>query len=346
MHQQTSPPAGTPAAPSIASEPPLEQSGGWLACQAGEERQREQLIATARPSDAARQLQRCFPRWSRVLEHLTWRALVRLAGNESVDPNDPDIWRSRDQHAQAVLRRHQLRGMSSTRLTLDAVRALIDGQAQADRDAGLDWNRLTVPADELDEALRRAHARLPIDLEDPSIYAYRDDQRRALSRRLGLTGDQAGDLSRWVLAHADQFDAGDLRCWRIASATWLARADEQLDPVGDVERPVGVFVVPATRSGEDWQLIPVLSLDAIRLIVALGGRLERDLCSAALPISAVGELLERINVRTLHAGPKECLDSASQLSQELSRELGTAVSPGLPRDRRDRWGRLLVARRA
>jgi hypothetical protein len=149
-----------------------------------------------------------------------------------------------------------------------------------------------------------------------------------------------------VLAHPDEFDTGDLRCWRIASATWLARADEQLAPVGDVEQPVGVFVVPAVRGSEGWQLVSVLSLDAIRLIVALGGRLERDLCSAALPIGSVGELLQRINVQTLHAGPKECLDSAAQLSQELSRELGTTVSPGLPRDKRDRWGRLLVGRRA
>ncbi len=341
MQQQTPPPAGVPAAPITRSRP-----AGWFASQAGQERQREQLTSTARETDAARQLQRCFPGWGRALEHLTWRALVRLAANEPVDPNDPDIWRSADEHAQAVLRRHQLAGISTSRLTLAAVRTLIDGQVQADRDAGLDWTGLTVPAGKLDEPLRRARARLPINLEDPSIYAYRDDQRRALAKRLGLAGEQADELSRWVLGHPEQFDARDLRCWRIASQSWLELADEQLAPVGDVKRPVGAFVVPAVRGGEGWQLVPVLSLDAIRLIIALGGRLERDLCAAALPIGAVGELLERINVHTLHAGPKECLDSAGQLSQELSRELGTTVSPGVPRDKRDRWGRLLVGRRS
>ena len=61
-------------------------------------------------------------------------------------------------------------------------------------------------------------------------------------------------------------------------------------------------------------------------------------------MSAVAALLERINVQTLHAGPKECLDSAGQLAQELSRELRRPVSPGVPRDKRDRWGRLLIAR--
>jgi Helicase conserved C-terminal domain len=338
MHQQTPAPTAGPGGP-------LARAAGWPSSTSSQERQREQLIATARESDAARQLQRCFPGWGRALEHLTWRALVRLGANEPVDPNDPDIWRSRDEHAQAVLRRHQLAGMSSSRLTLDAVRALIDGQATADRKAGLDWTRLAVPAGKLDETLRRAHAKLPIDLEDPSIYAYREDQRRGLSRRLGLPGERAGDLSRWVLAHSDQFDAGDLRCWRIASSTWLALADEQLEPVGEVDRPVSLFVVPPVRGGEGWQLLPVLSLDAIRLIIYLGGRLERDLCSAALPIAAVDTLLQRINPQTLHAGPKQCLDSAAQLSQALSRELGRTLSPGLPRDKRDRWGRLLVGRR-
>jgi hypothetical protein len=164
----------------------LERPVGWFASHAGEERQREQLIATARDSAATRQLQRCFPRWGRALDHLTSRALTRLTANEPVDPNDPDIWRSADEHAQAVLRRHRLAGISTSRLTLNAVRALIDGQTKADGDAGLDWTQLSVPAGELDAVLHRAHARLPIDLEDPSIYTYRDDQRRALSRKLGV----------------------------------------------------------------------------------------------------------------------------------------------------------------
>ena len=155
-------------------------------------------------------------------------------------------------------------------------------------------------------------------------------QRRALATRLGLPAGQADDLSRWVLAHPDQFDPGELRCWRIASPTWLAVAGEQLDAVDRVERPVALFVVPAVR-GEGWQLTPVLSLDAIRLLVSLGGRLERDLRSAVLPAAAASELVERLNVHTLHAGPKECLDSAGQLAQELTRELGVPSGPGCRR---------------
>ena len=107
-----------------------------------------------------------------------------------------------------------------------------------------------------------------------------------------------------------------------------------------------MFVVPALGSSDGWQLVPVLALDTIRLIAELGGRLERDLRSAVLPIASREELLERINIQTLHAGPRECLDSAGQLAQELSRELRTAISPGVPRDKRDRWGRLAVHRRS
>src|SRR5204862_125132 len=50
------------------------------------------------------------------------------------------------------------------------------------------------------------------------------------------------------------------------------------------------------------------------------------------------------NRNTLHAGPRECLDSAGQLSQELARALGKPVPASAPRDKRDRWGRLLVRR--
>jgi hypothetical protein len=60
--------------------------------------------------------------------------------------------------------------------------------------------------------LRRSPESLPIALEDPSVWAYPLDQRRALARPLGLEDGRADDLSRWVLAHPDQFDAADLRC--------------------------------------------------------------------------------------------------------------------------------------
>ena len=316
---------------------------GWTS--PGQDRlvERERLMGQARGTDAARQLQRCFPRWMKAFDHLAWRALVRLAGNEPVDPNDPDIWESRDEQAQAVLRRHGLTNLKAGRLTLAAVTALVDGQRTADHDAGLDWGTLTVPASRLDEPLRRAHARLPIDLSDPTVYLHRDDQRRVLAGRLGLAADKADDLSRWALAYPDEFDPEDLRCWRIGSTTWLALADEQLETIERVQRPVGLFVAPAIRT-EGWQLSPVLSLDAIRLVEMLGGQVDRDLCGATLRFDRVPALLERLNLQTLHAGPKECLDSAGQLASELSAKLGRRVSPGVPRDKRDRWGRLVVSR--
>ena len=338
------PAAGRPAADLFPASP--ARWGGWA--DAADERtlEHERLEHHAHGTDATAQVLRCLPRWTRALEHLTARALERLARNEPVNPNDPDVWRSRDAHAQAVLYRHTSDTVSATRLTSTAITALIDGQAQADNDAGLDWSAVTRPASRLDERLRRAHERLPIALEDPTVWAYPVDQRRALAARLGFDERHADDLSRWVLANPGGFEQTDLRCWRIGSESWLALAGEQLEPVGKVERPVGVFVVPAIRASDGWQLVPVLALETIRLVAALGGRLERDLRSAVVPMAGRDELLERINLHTLHAGPRECLDAAGQLSQELSRQLQTPVSPGVPRDRRDRWGRLAVHRRS
>ena len=338
------PAAGTPAADRFARVG--RAGGGWSAQPTSARSNASAWRIGAKGTDATVQLLRCFPSWTRALEQLTLRTLERLAANEPVDPNDPDGWRSRDAHAQAVLHRHGEGKLSATRLTSAAITALIDGQASADRDAGLDWSTVTTPASALDERLARAHATLPVDLDDPRVWAYHLDQRRVLARPLGLDDHLADDLSRWLLANPSQFDAGDLRCWRIGSDTWLSLAGERLGAVGKVERPVGVFVVPAIGSSDGWQLTPVLALDTIRLVAELGGRLERDLRSAVIPIASRDALLERINVHTLHAGPRECLDSAGQLAQELSRELGVPVSPGVPRDKRDRWGRLAVHRRS
>lgn len=313
--------------------------------------ERDDALERARESAATRQLERCLPRWQEMLDRLRLPALERLAANEPVDPNDVEAWQGSSRlanpeaAAQAVLHRHGVRRVEVHRLTRSAVQALIAGQAAADRDAGLDWTVITSPASHLDEKLRRAHSRLPIDLDDPSVWAYEHDQRSVFGRRLPIGAAQAADLSRWVLAHPDQFAAQDLRCWAIASPTWLSLADEQLPAVEDVERPVGVLVAPAS-GGEGWQLVPALSLDMIRLAVSLGGRLEGDLRSAVLPFSAGAELVERVNRHTLHAGPRENVDCAGQLAQDLQGELGLQVSPGIPRDKRDRWGRLLVSKRS
>jgi hypothetical protein len=338
-----------PAAARQAAAPDHEYgsaSHAWWRGATGRTLERERLEHRASQTDATAQLRRCFPRWRSVLEQLTSKALGRLARNEPVDPNDQDAWRSRDAHAQAVLHRHGQSGVSATRLTSRAIAALIDGQARADSDAGLDWSTVTVPASRLDDRLGRAHTRLPITLGDPNVWAYTLDQRHALANRLGFDGRRADDLSRWALGHPEGFEATDLRCWRIGSDTWLQLAREQLPAVGRVERPVGLLVVPALKASDGWQLMPVLALDTIRLVAELGGRIERDLRTGVVPITARAELLERINLHTLHAGPRECLDTAGQLAQELSRALQVPVSPGVPRDKRDRWGRIAVHRRS
>ena len=84
-----------------------------------------------------------------ALEHLSWRALRALAADQPVDPSDPDAWRTRDEAALGVLRRHGLTRTNPGHLTITAVDALIAGQAAADRAAGLgldDGHRPRQPA--------------------------------------------------------------------------------------------------------------------------------------------------------------------------------------------------------
>ncbi len=304
-------------------------SGGWTAGEDPGELERQRLIARARDTDAALQLQRCLGGWAAAVDELAWRALVRLAANQSVDPNDRDSWRSADGCMRALLERHGLTSREIGRLRLDVIDSLCARQAQADRDAGLDWSSVTAPASRLDERLARARIGAPMDLSDPALYTHLGDQRRVLAQRLRLPAAQADELSRWTVEQAGQFDAEDLRSWRIGSDTWLGLADKQLEPVGKVSRPVGLFVVPAL-SGAGWQLSPVLALEMIRLAAELGGWVERDLAAAWIPAGAADQLIERVNLQTLHAGPKDNVDHVGDLARALARELGRPVSPARP----------------
>ena len=134
------------------------------------------------------------------------------------------------------------------RLTYEAQKALIAGQAQLDRDAGIDWSVLHQPLTRLDDMLRRAHHAVPLDLDDPQVWMYNEDRRRAGARKLRVSDHQADDLSRWALATPDEFDPADLRCWRIGSPTWLELANDVLAAVEHVDRPVAAFVVPEIRT--------------------------------------------------------------------------------------------------
>jgi hypothetical protein len=302
----------------------------------------EALIATATASAAWAQLVRCFPRWQGATRRLHSRALRRLAANNPVDPNDTASWCSSDAHATAVLRRHGVTTLDSMKLSDRAVFALIGGQRDADQHAGLDWAILHDPPSLIDDRLREAHRALPIDLGDARMWKWPEDQRRVVSETLGVAPGLAGDLSRWTLAHPEAFDERLLRCWRIASGRWLRLAREQLEPVGVVDRPVAVFISPAIARG-GWCLEPCLSLPMIRLVSELGGTIDRTLRAAVVPMDAGPGLLERVNTNTLHTGDRRLVDSPAQLSGELERVFGRAVRVS-PTDKRDRWGRLHVAK--
>ena len=301
----------------------------------------EALIDRAAATQAWAQLARCFPHWRSAKRNLHSRALRRLAANKPVDPNDKANWSSSDAHATAVLRRHGMSTIDSLKLSDSAVTALIHGQRAADEQAGVDWGRLHAPPSVIDDALREAHRTLPIDITDPQMWKWPEDQRRVLAETLGVDAVLADDLSRWALAHPDRFDTSTLRCWRIASGTWLKLAGEQLAPVETVERPVGVFIAPAIKQ-DGWSLEPCLSLDMVRLVAELGGHLERSLRDAVLPLHAGAELLARINNNTLHTGSKDMIESATQLSTDLSGLFDQTVRVSLTRDKRDRWGRVHV----
>ena len=309
---QNPPAAGPPAATTTSAGVPLALPGTWAFTTAEASASR---CWARRATNAGRQFARCFARWPCVLEHVRLVALRALAVNRPVDPNDPDVWRSRDEHAQAVLRRHGLAQLSAGRLTLAAINELIAGQARADRDAGLDWSTVTAPPAWLDERLRRANAdAADLARRASRVRAPRRSTARAVAnaRRIRRAGGRPVALGA---RPPRRVPARRFALLAVGSRTWLLLCDAQLPAVDRVQRPVGLFVLPAAHATDGWQLTPVLSLEVIRLLASLGGRLERDLRSAVLPAAAVPPLLERLNPQTLHAGPKECLDSAGQLSQ-------------------------------
>ena len=210
---------------------------------------------SARETDAGRQLQRCFPRWSRAFEHLRRTALS--AARATTSPSTPTTptagtaATSTPRRCCAATASHGVARPASA--DCSAIRALIDGQAHADRQAGLDWTTVTAPASRLDDALRRAHARLPIDLDDPRVWTPRDDQRRALGRRLGVGDQQADDLSRWALEQPEAFDAGRpaLLADRVGD---LAGARRRAARAGRPRRAAGRRVRRARRPRGGWQL--------------------------------------------------------------------------------------------
>ena len=299
------------------------------------------LLADAAATDAWAQLSRCFPGWPYARSNMRTSALKRLAANRPVDPNDRLTWRSADAHVTSVLRRHGLHVKASD-LADRAAWALVDGQRKADEDAGLDWLTLHDPVSVIDEPLAKANSVLPIDLADPAAWWHPATQRKVLAQRLGVDVGVAEELSHWALANASSFEADSLRSWRIASPTWLRLADEQLGPVGTVDRPVGVFIAPSSNA-KGWCLQPVLSLPMIRLIAELGGGIDRTLQIATIPGDVAAQLLRRMNTNTLHSGDRAIAEQSTEIARLLGEIFGQAVRVSLSQDTRDRWGRLHVS---
>ena len=195
------------------ADPPRRSETQWTRADAHE---REALARRALATDAGRQLDRCFGPHGALDALLRASALLRLADKRPVDPNDPDAWLNADAHATAVLRRHDITDVKTTRLELHAIRRLARGQTEADGEAGLDWSRVTTPFSTLDDALRQAHAALPIDLDNPATWLAPEDRQRALAQRLGIERLDATQDSHLSHAHLDALEADDLRCWLIA----------------------------------------------------------------------------------------------------------------------------------
>ena len=312
--------------------------------------EREALARRARATDAGRQLARCFPRWATALDQLRWRALVRAGRTTSRStPTTP----TRGTAATPTPRRSCAATASPacapTRLDLSGrSRPLIDGQAAADRDAGLDWTRVTAPASALDDRAARARTRAADRPRRPrragparATSGARSRRRLGLDRRAGATTSRAGRSRTPTPSTPTTCAAGG-----SPRPRWLRARRRAARRRSSASSGRSACSSCPRATGDGWQL------DAR----ALAGRdpaarrarrpaRARPARAPRCPPTPSTQLLERINPHTLHAGPRECLDSAGQLAAGAhARARAARARPGVPRDKRDRWGRLLVRR--
>ena len=334
--------AALPAAPT--SDPPA--SGQPDAGPPPSSDSRHDRLATTPTTDACGQFARCFAAAEAAARTAAPRRAAALADDRPVDPNDPRRWTDRR-------RARRPRSCAATASpastppgsTCGAVRALIDGQAAADRDAGLDWTRITAPAS---RARRRAAARARAAADRPRrparLGAPRATSAARSPPRSGSPTPQADDLAE-LGARAPRRASTPTTCAAGGSPRrrWL-RARRRAARTGRARRAAGRRCSSCPRPLRDgWQLVPALSLDAIRAARrARRPDRARPARRDAARSTRLDALLERVNPRTLHAGGREALDSGRRLGEELTRALERPCSPGAPRDARDRWGRLLV----
>ena len=320
-----------PAAASTSSGRALSLAG-WGASPEASQFERDALIAQARETDAARQLQRCFPRWAQGARAPVVARAARAGRQRARRPQRP--------RRVAQPRRGRARGAAPPRHHPRQPRpphprprsaALIDGQARRRprRRPGLDARSPSRRA-RLDEALRRAHARLPIDLDDPARVRARRraaprarppsraprrpgrrplalgarPPRRVRPRRPALLADRLADLA-----------GARRRAARARRARRAARSACSSSPALKGQRlAAGARALPGhdpadrrarRAAGARPALAPALPGDARRRAARARQRAAR--CTP---------------------GPRSCLDAAGQLAQELTRALRADRRPG------------------
>ncbi len=269
-----------------------------------------------------------------IVTRLSRRALKSAIADEFVNPNDPATFRVSEDHATFLLRRHG-QSLHGDRLVKEARETLITEQARIDDISGLDW------CDADDSAFARALADanaqgLPIDLDAVEVWSYLGDRRVVAAKKLGISSEEIEDLSRWAVDHLATVDLNDPTAWRVGCRRWAQTLEDRLGPLGDVEAPIGVFVMPAR--GGDWCCAPVLSVDMMRLINEIGGKVSRDLQSAEVPGEAGPQIAARVANDALAA------PYAEKEAESVASRLGAPVSRSAMIDDLYRWGRLSFSR--
>lgn len=271
---------------------------------------------------------------SGLASNLSRSACKKALAGELLDPADPATFGVPKGSVTFTLRRHGIM-IDAHRLSTDARDTLRDMQAQADANAGLNWTE--EDDDTFAEQLDRANqAGLPIDLDDPAVWAYVEDRRDAVAKLCGVDAEAAKNISRWATMNPSRFAADQAISWRLGSPQWLdalvARGD-----VTQVDRPVGVLVEPRGSFGR-WVCTPVLSVDMMRLVGQLGGKVDLGLQRARIPLEAGPPFARAVSgaVLRVYGGEAD--------TQKIARELGAPVIAPPVLESLDRWGCLTVGR--
>ena len=306
-----------------------------------------------RALDAGRQLARCFGRARRAARPRCARA--RCCGWPTTSPSTPTTptaWTQRATRTpQAVLRRHGITDVRR-RAARAARRPRADRRPGAGRPRRPGWTGRASPRPR--RARRRAAPRARAAADRPRRPApsgsRRDDQRRALAPPARPRPTASADRSVALGARAPRRASTPTTCaaggsprrpgWR--SPTSSSRRSTR------VERPVGVFArarAAATAGSSPRRSRSTRSA----LLAALGASIDRDLRAATLPARRDRRRCSSAS-NLQHAARRRrasTLDSGRQLGRGAhARARQRTVSPGAPRDPRDRWGRLLVRRRS